>query len=491
MSPLDVTAGDRLVFLVNMHGNIGFDTTAFNPTITYEDGETHTASGEFSGEQGKSGWRYQYIEDGKFVDLVYYPEHKQWRKTQDNATGTPFVGAGNQHPDAGQDAVRVWTAPKAGRVRVTGIGLQHRQRVRREFGLRLPAWAHRATRRGTRCYDRDTGDGLFIGWDYFGHWASSFELQPTASITAQLKVAGHKQTLAPGESRHDPEGVRRPLPRRPRQRRQRMPRLAVPLSVGLHPRGMVPGDPDARLLDARAPAGASRASAGPAASRTWTAPSARSSASPTSCATSAQTSTTATGAGGIARATGTARTSARPASTCASTDMGQLIYAFLYTVDPESKVAKEHPDWVLGRHARHVRARSRRVHRGATRRFRRALGRLRVAQRQLLHQPAATATTRRCSARTRASARSSGTSSTSIPAARSRRSTAAATTAATTTSATPRRSSSAMARSGILAQLLRVAALPARQDERHARHLESRQVRQGDVARRSSASTST
>lgn len=27
--------------------------------------------------------------------------------------------------------------------------------------------------------------------------------------------------------------------------------------------------------------------------------------------------------------------------------MGQLIYAFLYTVDPESKVAREHPDWVV------------------------------------------------------------------------------------------------------------------------------------------------
>src|SRR5260370_40449069 len=27
--------------------------------------------------------------------------------------------------------------------------------------------------------------------------------------------------------------------------------------------------------------------------------------------------------------------------------MGQLIYAFLYTVDPASKVAREHPDWLL------------------------------------------------------------------------------------------------------------------------------------------------
>ena len=44
----DVQPGDQLVFLVNMHGNIGYDTTAFDPTITYADGETHTASKEFS-----------------------------------------------------------------------------------------------------------------------------------------------------------------------------------------------------------------------------------------------------------------------------------------------------------------------------------------------------------------------------------------------------------------------------------------------------------
>ena len=30
--------------------------------------------------------------------------------------------------------------------------------------------------------------------------------------------------------------------------------------------------------------------------------------------------------------------------------MGQLIYAFLYTVDPKSKVAREHPDWLMRRH---------------------------------------------------------------------------------------------------------------------------------------------
>ena len=59
----EVQAGDKLVFLVNMHGNIGYDTTAFDPTIAYADGETHTASKEFSEQQGKNGWRYQYLEE--------------------------------------------------------------------------------------------------------------------------------------------------------------------------------------------------------------------------------------------------------------------------------------------------------------------------------------------------------------------------------------------------------------------------------------------
>ena len=55
----DVAKGDRLAFLVNMHGNIGWDTTAFDPSIAYPDGETHVASKEFSDKQGQKGWRYQ------------------------------------------------------------------------------------------------------------------------------------------------------------------------------------------------------------------------------------------------------------------------------------------------------------------------------------------------------------------------------------------------------------------------------------------------
>lgn len=194
----NVAAGDKLVFLVNMHGNIGWDTTAFDPTLAYEDGETHTASKEFSDQQGCNGWRYQYIQDGQFVDLVYYPTPKQWRKQKDNATGTPFVGEGNQHPDDRQDAARVWTAPKAGKIRITGsICNTGNGSATAPYGFRMGSGTYAPW---NALYGRDTKDGLFIGWDYFGHWASAFSLSQNGAVRAEFRVAGHKQTLAPGQS---------------------------------------------------------------------------------------------------------------------------------------------------------------------------------------------------------------------------------------------------------------------------------------------------
>ena len=137
--------------------------------------------------------------------------------------------------------------------------------------------------------------------------------------------------------------------------------------------------------------------------------------------------------------------------------MGQLIYAFLYTVDPQSKVAKEHPDWVCmrsrstSRHARHVEAGGRRVHEGTVGRLPQALGRFRVAQRQLSDRPAQRRRHVPARARTPDFARSFAISSTSIPAARFKASTAAATTPATITPDTPRRFRSATARSAFSA----------------------------------------
>lgn len=197
----DVKTGDKLAFIVNMNENIDSDTTDFNPEIAFQNGNTHKASVEFSGEQGKDGWRYQYIEDGKWTDLVYYPGVKQWRKQNDNPTGTPFISRNSQHPDSGQDVARVWTASESGKVTISGsvcnigngspYGFMAGSRFMAGSTSYAPWYA---------LYAKDTKRGLIIGWDYFGHWKSSFDSGKNGAVSAQLTVAGHDQALAPCES---------------------------------------------------------------------------------------------------------------------------------------------------------------------------------------------------------------------------------------------------------------------------------------------------
>ncbi len=195
---INVAAGDRIRFLVNKHGEIGFDTTHFDPTITYEGGETHVASKEFSGRQGDSGWRYGYLEKGRWHDLTYSEDAKVWRFKEDNDTHTPFVAAATQHPHTEQDAAREWTAPHPGRVRITGMVCNLG-----DAGLSQPGGHRMASSSYAPWYalfDRQSRDGLIIGWDYMGHWASSFTIASDGTVTAALTVAGHKQSLQPGQS---------------------------------------------------------------------------------------------------------------------------------------------------------------------------------------------------------------------------------------------------------------------------------------------------
>jgi hypothetical protein len=342
----EVQAGDKLIFLVNMHGNIGWDTTTFDPTIAYGGGEAHTASKEFSEEQGRHGWRYQYLENGKLVDLVYYPIHKQWRKEHDNATGTPFVGVGDQHPDSGQDAARVWTAPKAGRIRVTGTVCNTGNGVgsNTSYGFRPGSSSYAPW---YAVYGRDTKQGMFIGWDYFGHWASAFVMEADGSVTARLKIAGYKRGLGPGESLTTPRAFvglyRDDLDNAGNEcldwqyrylwdytREGWFPAIRM-LGYWMNGTGWgqpgvswTGGDPDFgstfrkvfRVADLMSSVGADvyhrdwgwwdRAG-------DWNGPDFRTTI-----------------------------------NYLRKHDMGQLIYAFLYTVDKKSRVAQAHPDWLLG-----------------------------------------------------------------------------------------------------------------------------------------------
>ena len=349
--PFDVTAdlaaGDRLVFLVGLKQRLGWNTTAFDPTLTYENGETHVASREFSDQQGGHGWRYQYQENEKYVDLVYYPGPKQWRKAADNTTGTPFVGAGDQHPDVGQEAARVWTAPRAGRVHLTGtVCNTGNQGPHLSYGFRMGSstyapWA--------ALYNRASRQGLFVGWDYFGHWGSSYVMQPDGAVQAELHVAGYHQTLAPGATITTPAALvglyrddldnagnecldwqYRYLWDYTREADGWFPAIRM-LGYWMHGTGWgrpgvgwTGGDPDLastfrkvfRVADLMRSVGADvyhrdwgwwdRAG-------DWNGPDFKTT-------------------GEYLRKSG----------------MGQLIYAFLYTVDPKSQVARAHPDWLLG-----------------------------------------------------------------------------------------------------------------------------------------------
>ena len=342
----DVQPGDKLVFLVNMRGSIGYDTTAFDPTIAYADGETHTASKEFGEQQGKNGWRYQYLENGGFIDLVYYPNPKQWRKEKDNATGTPFVGVGDQHPDSGQDAARVWTAPKAGRVRVSGSVCNTGNGVgsNTSYGFR-PGSSSYAPWYGL--YATDTKHGIFIGWDYFGHWTSSFSLNPGGGVTARLNVAGYKQALAPGQSVETPKAFvglyhddldnagNECLDWQYRYlwdytRDGWFPAIRM---LGYWMNGTGWGQP-----------GASWTGGGPDFQSTF-----RKVFRVADLMRSVGADVYHRDWGWWDRAGDWNGPDFRTTiNYLRKQDMGQLIYAFLYTVDKQSRVAQEHPDWLLG-----------------------------------------------------------------------------------------------------------------------------------------------
>ncbi|MBI4165371.1 MAG: alpha-galactosidase [Acidobacteria bacterium] len=188
---IEVSQGDRLQFRTETNANATFDLAAYDPTIVYEDGETHIASKEFSGEQGRNGWRYQAIKNGTCVDLQYDAATRKWLYDREHV-GAPFIGADNQQ--AGSVPVaRIWTAPKPGKIRITG----------KVCNTGRPSYA----KVGSSSYapwvalvDRQTQDGVFIGWDYFGHWASSYALAADGGVSVKLHVAGFRRTLAPGES---------------------------------------------------------------------------------------------------------------------------------------------------------------------------------------------------------------------------------------------------------------------------------------------------
>ena len=194
---------------------------------------------------------------------------------------------------------------------------------------------------------KDTREGVVIGWDYFGHWASSFRRNADGSVTAELKVAGHKQTLAPGQSLTTPKAFvglfRNDLDEAGNEvldwqyrylwdytRDGWFPAIRVVgywmkgtsweepgfiMALGGHP------DFDSTFRKIFSVADLMRRVGGDVYHRDW---------GWWDCAGDWN--------GPDFGATG---------KYLRKSGMGQLLYAFLYTVSPKSKVAQKHPDWLI------------------------------------------------------------------------------------------------------------------------------------------------
>ncbi|MHB0997943.1 MAG: alpha-amylase family protein [Armatimonadota bacterium] len=340
---VEINAGDKLVFLTNINEQFSNDTTAFDPTIKYSDGETHTASAEFSGEQVKNGWQYQYLENGEYIDLTYYSGPKQWRKKVDNNTGTPFVGAGNQHPHPEQDVVRVWTAPKAGKIQISGsiCNTGNGGGPSTTYGFRTCTQSYAPW---YALFGNNTKNGMFIGWDYFGHWISEFTTNRDGSVNAQLRISGYKKTIEPGESVTTPKA------------------FTGFFKDDLDDAGNVCLDWQYRYMwdytrDDWFPAVRMLGywMKGTSWSTNWTGGNADWHSAYQKIFRTADLMRS-IGADVYHRDWGwwdragdwNGPDFRSSGEYLRKYDMGQLIYAFLYTVDPESKVAREHPDWLIG-----------------------------------------------------------------------------------------------------------------------------------------------
>ena len=335
---VDVEPGDRIAFALGRGGNMTCDTTEWDPVIAYADGEVHRASDGFSTQQNEGGWSYEYLgDDGQVRALTYadVPGRYGQRWRLDVNVLEPFVSATEMHPDPRGCAERVFTAPRAGRVTISGS-------LRNTGNAALPGSGFRM---GTQTYapwfclmDSQTGEAAYMGFDCMAHWRAEF-----SASDADIRLAGYSRDLAPGETIRTPyaftglfagdlddmgqevlEWQYRCMwdyTREPWFPAVRMLGYWMKgTSWGAH--GWVGGSPDMESAFRKVfrTADLMRSVGGDTYHRDW-----------------GWWDRAGDWNGPDFRATG---------EYLSKHDMGQLIYAFIYTVDGESGVAQAHPEWL-------------------------------------------------------------------------------------------------------------------------------------------------
>ncbi len=127
VSGIRVNAGDRIDFLINKNGSISFDTTFWDPAITWKKASSWTASSDFSSIQGFNDWMYQRVNIGVYDVLSFYM--LDWDAANNRWKGDStycLVASNYQHPDMGtaRDSVRTWAAPRDGTISITSSAVK-------------------------------------------------------------------------------------------------------------------------------------------------------------------------------------------------------------------------------------------------------------------------------------------------------------------------------------------------------------------------------
>jgi len=124
-----VALSETIDFIVNRKTEWGCDSTTFDPTVAYTtttppppppplcpvpaNPDVYTASLDFSGTQGCRQWTYR---TSAGVNMTYDSTNRRWFGPETYL----WLYNNGAHPGNVADAVRRWTAPKAGSVRITG-----------------------------------------------------------------------------------------------------------------------------------------------------------------------------------------------------------------------------------------------------------------------------------------------------------------------------------------------------------------------------------
>jgi hypothetical protein len=200
---LEVTEGDQISFVLARHEQMTCDTTEWDPVVAYDDGASYRASEGFSTIQGDCGWYYGYLsDDGEYRDLTYadVPGRYGQRWRLDVDVVEPFVSETEMHPDPQGAAVRTFVAPSSGSVTVSGTLANTGQGGPAGRGFRLGSMAY------APWFSLSSGQAsAYVGFDCMAHWRA--EISPSeegSGASLDVTLAGYTRQLAPGESVRTP-----------------------------------------------------------------------------------------------------------------------------------------------------------------------------------------------------------------------------------------------------------------------------------------------